>query len=60
MRRGKRSTLDNRLVDWIPIRRISVLSLFNFRKFEVNQDLISDKQAVREEGRSVEFGLLER
>ena len=58
MRWGKRSALDN--VDWVPIRRISVLSLFNFRKFEVNQDLISDKQAVREEGGSVEFGLLER
>lgn len=58
MRMGKRSTLDS--VDWVPIKRISVLSLFNFRKFEVNQDLISDKQAVREEGGSVEFGLLER
>ena len=51
MRRGNRSTLDS--VDWVLIRRISVLSLFNFKKFEVNQDLISDKQAVREEGGSV-------
>ena len=58
MRREKLSTLDS--VDWVPIRRISVLSLFNFRKFEVNQDLISDMQVVREEGGSVEFGLLER
>ena len=58
MRREKLSTLDS--VDWVPIRRISVLSLFNFRRFEVNQDLISNKQAVREEGGSVEFGLLER
>ena len=57
MRRGKRSTLDS--VDWVPIRRISVLSLSDIRKFEVNH-LISDKQVVREEGESVEFGLLER
>lgn len=42
------------------MRRISVLSLFNFRKSEKNQDFISDKQAVREEGGSVVFGLLER
>ena len=56
MRRGKRSTLDNRLVDWIPIRRISVLSLFNFRKFEVNQDLIFEKAGSK--GRGRECGVL--
>lgn len=58
MRRGKRSVLDS--VDLVPIRRISVLSLFNFRKLEVNQDLISERQVMREEGGSEEFGLLER
>ncbi len=47
-------------VDSERTRRILVLSLFNFKKLEVNQDLISDKQAMREEGGSVEFGLLER
>ncbi len=58
MRRGKWSILES--VDLEPTKRISVLSLFNFKKLEVNQDLISDKQAMREEGGSVEFGLLER
>ena len=47
-------------VDLVPTRRISVLSLFNLRKLEVNQDLISVKQVMREEGGSAEFGLLER
>lgn len=56
--REKLSTLDN--VDFVPMRRISVLSLFNFRKLEVNQDFISDKQLVREESGRVEFGLLDR
>lgn len=39
---GKLSTLDS--ADLVPMRRISGLSLFNFRKFEMNQDFISDKQ----------------
>ena len=56
--REKLSALDN--VDLVPMRRISVLSLFNFKKFEVNQDFISDRQLVREEGGSVEFGLVDR
>lgn len=48
------------VVDWVPIKIISFLSPFNFRKLEVNQNLISDKQAVREEGWSAESDLLER
>jgi len=42
------------------MRRILVLSPFVFKKLEVNQDSILDKQEVREEGGSVELGLLER
>ena len=56
--REKLSALDS--VDLVPMRRISVLSLFNFKKFEVNQDFISDRQLVREEGGSAEFGLVDR
>ena len=44
----------------VPMRRTCDLSLFNCRKFEVNQVFISDKQLVREEGGSEEFGLLDR
>ena len=58
MVRERLSVLDR--VDLVPMRRISVLSLFNLRKFAVNQDLISDKQLVREGGGSEEFGLVER
>ena len=38
---------------------LSVWSLSDFRKFEVNQDLISGRQMVREEGGTGEIGLLE-
>jgi len=57
MVREKLSTLDSN--DLVPIRS-NCFSLFNFKKLEVNQDLISDKQEVREEGGSEVFGLLER
>ena len=56
--REKLSILES--VDLVPTRRISVLSLFNLRKFEVNQVFISVRQLVREEGGRVEFGLVER
>ena len=58
MEREKLLTLER--VDLMPMSRNSVLLLFNFRKFEVNQDLISERQEVREGGGSVEFGLEER
>lgn len=45
---------------FVHMRRISVLSLFSFRKFVMNQDFISDKQVVWEEGRRVEVDLLDR
>ena len=48
MVREKLSTLDR--VDLVPTRRSSVLSLLSLRKFEVNQDLISERQWVREGG----------
>lgn len=54
----KVSTLER--VDLVPKRRSSVLSLLSLRKFEVNQDLMSDKQEVREGGGSVAVGLQER
>lgn len=38
------SAFDN--VDFVPIRRISVLSLFNLRKFEVKLDFTEDKQLL--------------
>lgn len=38
---------------------ISVLSLFNLRKLGENQDFISRRQSVREEGGRVELGLVE-
>ncbi len=46
-------------VDLVPIRS-SVLLLFNLRKFEVNQDFMSRRQLVREDGGSLELGLVER
>ena len=51
---GKLLVLDN--VDLVPTRRTSVLSLFNWRKFDENQDLISVRQSVREEGGRLEVG----
>ena len=47
-------------VDFVQIIMNSVLSLFNFRKFEVNHDFLSDRQWVREEVGSGELGLLDR
>ena len=58
MRREKLSNLER--VFLVPMTRSSVLSVFNFKKFELNQDFISCRQVVREEGGRVEFGLLER
>lgn len=46
-------------VDLAPMRAISVLSLFSLRKWEGNQDLISCRQAQREEGGMVDGGLEE-
>ena len=54
----KLSVLDS--VDLEPMRRISVLSLFNLRKLEENQDFMSVRQSARDEGGRVEVGLLER
>lgn len=56
--REKLSTLERIFI--VPITRNSVLSLFSFRKIEVSQDFMSDKQEIREEGGSVELGLQER
>ena len=58
MVKEKLSTLDR--VDLVPTRRSSVLSLFSLRKFEVNQDLISERQWVREEGGRKASGLLDK
>lgn len=46
-------------VNLVPISRSSVLLLLSLRKFEVNQDLISLRQRVREEGGRVELGFVE-
>ena len=43
-------------VDLEAMRTTSVLSLLSFRKFAVNQCLISCKQELREEGGKVEGG----
>lgn len=56
--REKLSTLDR--MDLEPTRRISVLSLFSLRKFEVNQVCNSERQSIREVGGRVELGLVER
>ena len=56
--RDKLSVLDK--VDLVPMRRISVLLLFNCRKFWVNQFFISDMQSVREVGGREEVGLVVR
>ena len=58
MEREKLSVLDN--IDLVPTRRTSVLSLLSLRKFDVNQDLISVMQLMREEGGRLRVGLLER
>lgn len=58
MVREKLLTLDK--VDLVPTMRSSVLSLSSFRKLEVNQDLISEKQWVREEGDREVSGLPDR
>ena len=58
MVRKKLSTLDR--VDLVPTRRSSVLSLLSLRKFEVKQDLIPERQWVREERGRVGSGLLEK
>ena len=52
--------LDFVKMDLVPMRRTSVLLLFNLRKLEENQDLISCKQSEREEGGRVEVGLVDR
>lgn len=44
----------------MPTRRSSVLSEFSLRKFEVNQEFISERQLEREGGGRDEFGLEER
>lgn len=46
--------------DFLPVRRFSVLSPFNLRMFEENQDLSSLGQLIREEHGKMELGLLER
>lgn len=46
-------------IDFLVTRRASVLLLLSLRKFEVNQVFISWRQVDREEGGSVELGLLE-
>ena len=56
--REKLSTLESETL--VPTRRSSVLLSLSLRKFEVNQDWISARLWVGEEGRRVEFGLLER
>jgi hypothetical protein len=56
--REKTLVLDK--VDLVPMRRTSVLALFNLRKFCVNQMFISEIQSVREEGGRVDEGLDER
>ena len=55
---GKLLVLDR--VDFVPMRRTSVLLLFNLRKFWVNQAFISDKQLVREVGGREDEGLVVR
>lgn len=50
---GMEKLCDLFKVDRVPIRRSSVLLSFSFRKFVVNQDLMSAKQLVRDEGGSL-------
>ena len=58
MERVRLGCFDNE--DFEPMRSTSVLSLFNLRKLEVSQDLISCRQVQREVGGKVEDGLEER
>lgn len=44
----------------VPMRRISVFSLFRLRKLNENQVFISSSQMKRELGATVEVGLEER
>lgn len=43
----------------MPLRRGSVLSLFNLREFEVNQDFIARRWLVKEVGGREESDLLD-
>lgn len=52
------SILDS--VDFVPMRRTSVLLLLSLSRFEENQSLISAQQSVREDGARLEVGLLVR
>ena len=56
--REKLLVLDR--VDLVPMRRTSVLLLFNLRKFRVNQVFISVMQSVRDVGGRVDEGLVDR
>ena len=58
MLREKLLILDK--VDLVPMRRSSVLLLFNLRKLWVNQVFISVMQSVREVGGRVDEGLVVR
>lgn len=56
---GKLPTLDN--MYFVPNRGTSVLSPFSFIKLQVNQELVSDKEEVTEEGNAageIELGLI--
>lgn len=52
------SILDS--VDFVPMRRTSVLLLLSLSRFEENQSLISAQQSVREDSARLEVGLLVR
>ena len=56
--REKLLVLDK--VDLVPMRRTSVLLLFNLRKFCVNQVFISEMHSVIEVGERVDEGLVEK
>ena len=56
---GMVKLLDFLRVELVPISNISVLSLFSLRKLTVNQDFISRRQLVSEEGGRRESGLVE-
>lgn len=46
-------------MDFAPVMRSSVLSQFNLRTFEVNQDFIVKRQLVMEVGGGEKSGLVE-
>ena len=56
--REKLLVLDK--VNFVSMRRTSVLLLFNFRKCRVNQVFISEMQSVREVGGREDEGLVVR